>query len=178
MRACCPVPQPVVHVADVVEGGGFAGAVADLPVDGEGLLVVGEGLRPVPQPVVHEADVVQGGRFAGAVADVPVQVQGLLVTVQGFPGPPRGLQGPAQVVEGTGVRAQGQRRPRQDRDVREPRPGQPHPPHPAPDVPGNHRLPAGHRQPVHLHPPGDRCSRPAAGQMLRIPGLPAVGRWV
>src|SRR5258705_448145 len=47
---------------DVVEGGCFAGAIADLPRDGQGVLVVGQGLLPATQPGVHEADVAEGAR--------------------------------------------------------------------------------------------------------------------
>ena len=42
----------------------FAGAVADLLLDGEGLVVVVERSLAVPEVVVHAADVVEGGGFA------------------------------------------------------------------------------------------------------------------
>ena len=69
-RAVQLAVRPVDH-RDVVPGGCFAGAVADLPHGGQRLLVVNQGLLPVTQLVVHAADVVEGDRFAGAVADLP-----------------------------------------------------------------------------------------------------------
>ena len=56
------VAQVVVDAADVVEGGGLAGAVAHLAAQGQGLVVEVERLLLLAQGVVDRADVVEGGR--------------------------------------------------------------------------------------------------------------------
>ena len=62
-------PEVVVGEADVVEGGGFAVAVACGAREGEGLVVEGEGLFGVAEVVVDAADVVEGGGFTRAFTD-------------------------------------------------------------------------------------------------------------
>src|SRR5664280_880842 len=81
-----------VEHADVVKGDGFAGPVADLPEDAQGLLVEVQGLHQIPPIAVPTADVVQRGGFAVPVADLPADGQGLLVGVESL------LQLPAVVV--------------------------------------------------------------------------------
>ena len=86
------IPPVVMHGADVVQRGSFAGPVADLPEDAQGLLVEVESLLQIPPIAVHTADVVQRGGFAVPVADLPADGQGLLVGVESL------LQLPAVVV--------------------------------------------------------------------------------
>src|SRR5664280_643735 len=81
-----------MHGDDVVQRGSFAGPVADLPEDAQGLLVEVESLLQIPPIAVHTADVVQRGDFAVPVADLPADGQGLLVGVESL------LQLPAVVV--------------------------------------------------------------------------------
>ena len=52
------VPGGVVGLADTVEGLGFAGTVADLAEQGQGLLVVLGGLLIMAPPPVDDAEVV------------------------------------------------------------------------------------------------------------------------
>jgi hypothetical protein len=66
---------------------GFAGPVAELPVQGQGLLLVVGG-RPVPAQT--RLDVAEAGQcvgFASAVAELPMQGQGLLEMLGGRPVP-------------------------------------------------------------------------------------------
>ena len=71
-----------VDHGDVVAGHRFADPVADLPADGQGLLVGVESLLQLPAVVVREADVVQCGGFSGPVADLPEDAQGVLEEVE------------------------------------------------------------------------------------------------
>ena len=76
------VTDGVVGLADTVESCDFAGPVADLAEQCEGLLVVLSGLREVALPPVDEAEFVQRIGFAGLVADLAEQCQGVLVVLK------------------------------------------------------------------------------------------------
>ena len=153
LQGPAPIPQSVVHVPDVVEDGGFAGAVADVAADGQGLLVVLQGAAPIPQRVVHAADIAQGGRLVPPAPVGPVHAQRLLVGHQRRPGPTRRARahpgGRRRRRPGPSSRSRSAIAPRQ-RTVRYTAT----PDNPVTDSPGDIRRPAGDRQPMHLHPPG------------------------
>ena len=66
LDACfAKLSRGVVGFAGVVEGLGFATGIADLAVEGEGLLVVVGGLLVVALPLVDEAEVAQREGFTG-----------------------------------------------------------------------------------------------------------------
>jgi hypothetical protein len=68
----------VMGVAEAGEGVGLAEAVADLPVQVEGLLVARDGLALVAEVMVGIAEAVPGLGLTVAVAELPEQVEGLL----------------------------------------------------------------------------------------------------
>ncbi len=72
-----PLPAAAVDHRHVVPGDSFTGTVADLAGDGQGLVVVLQGLLGLAQPVV-DADVGEGGGFVAAITNGSVQPKCLL----------------------------------------------------------------------------------------------------
>src|SRR6266498_2533475 len=83
----------------------LAAAVAELSVQGQGLLLVVERLRVASQPLVDDAEVVQAGGLAAAVAELSVQGQGLLLVVERLRVAPQQPVDDAEVVQAGGLAA-------------------------------------------------------------------------
>ena len=94
------IAQVGIGIPQVAQAGSFAAAVADLPGDGQGLIVILDGLAWVTQDGLGKAQAVQVVPFAAAVTDLPGDGQGLLVVLDG-------LAGVAQSVVGIPLVAQG-----------------------------------------------------------------------
>ena len=97
-----PLPEIGEAAAEFVYAVGFKSPVADLPVDGQGLLVQVD--RPVglPEVGVADAEVAQSAGFASPVAGLPVDGQGLLVQVDRPVGLPEFGVAVAEVAQGCG----------------------------------------------------------------------------
>ena len=77
----------------------LAAAVADLPADHQGLLVVLDGPPHLAQGRIRHAQVAQMIALAAAVADLPADDQGLLVVLDGPPHLAQGRIRNAQVAQ-------------------------------------------------------------------------------
>jgi hypothetical protein len=86
------IADRVLGVAEVDDGVGLAGAAAEVPVQGERILVVGDGLGVPPEMVVGVAEAVRRGGLTVAVPDGLHELHGLLAVGQR-----------CQVVAGHGV---------------------------------------------------------------------------
>ena len=97
------IPLSAVDHRHVEAGHCLAGAVPDLPPDGQGGLVVPQRLHPVTEPVVDTADVVQGGGLAGTVPDLPPDGQSGLEVPQRLHPVTEPVMDEADVVQGDGL---------------------------------------------------------------------------
>jgi hypothetical protein len=67
-----------VRVSEVIQGRGESVAVAQLLLDGDGLLEVSDGLVVLAEEVVGVAEAVHGVCFEPAISDLPIEGESLL----------------------------------------------------------------------------------------------------
>lgn len=97
------IADGVISVAETGEGVGFVVVVAEFVVEGEGLLVVGDGLLVVVEVVIDVAEAVQSVGFTPSVTEFTIQVQGLLAIDGGLRVVPEQSVAPANRIQSAGL---------------------------------------------------------------------------